>query len=136
MCCNKEAKEKKCLRALDISAQNDYIDLSYYSEFSDLDDKENPMAKSRKDSKGPEGGSRSLNVGCCQIDALVTVDARGQLVLPKDLRDKLLIKAGDKLAVISMMRDNEICCITLVKADEFANTVKNMLGPMMKDILD
>lgn len=94
------------------------------------------MAESKREPKATETESRSLNVGCCQIDALVSVDARGQLVLPKDVRDKLGIKAGDKLAVISMMRDNEACCITLVKADEFANTVKNMLGPMMKDILD
>lgn len=25
---------------------------------------------------------------CCKIDAIVTVDAKGQIVLPKDLRDR------------------------------------------------
>jgi antitoxin PrlF len=32
---------------------------------------------------------------------MVSVDERGQMVLPKDLREKANIKAGDKLAVVS-----------------------------------
>ncbi|MDH5460211.1 MAG: AbrB/MazE/SpoVT family DNA-binding domain-containing protein, partial [Candidatus Bathyarchaeota archaeon] len=35
--------------------------------------------------------------GCCKLEALVRVDERGQIVLPKDLREKAGIKAGDKL---------------------------------------
>ncbi|UCF83511.1 MAG: AbrB/MazE/SpoVT family DNA-binding domain-containing protein [Desulfobacteraceae bacterium] len=80
------------------------------------------------------GASKPLRAGCCKIDALVTVDGRGQLVLPKELREKAGIKAGDKLAVISLEREGEVCCITLMKADDFAGTVKAMLGPIMKDI--
>ena len=79
--------------------------------------------------------SKSSNAGCCKIDALVTIDGRGQLVLPKELREKAGIKAGDKLAVISLEREDEVCCITLMKADDFAGTVKTMLGPIMKEIL-
>ena len=74
------------------------------------------------------------NAGCCKIDALVTIDGRGQLVLPKELRERAGIKAGDKLAVISFEREGEVCCITLMKADDFAGTVKAMLGPIMKEI--
>jgi AbrB family looped-hinge helix DNA binding protein len=100
-----------------------------------LFDKENAMARLKKELKPPETVTQSGNVGCCQIEALVSVDARGQLVLPKDVRDKIGIKAGDKLAVISMMRNRETCCITLMKAEEFADTVKDMLGPIMRGIL-
>ena len=25
---------------------------------------------------------------CCQVDALITIDGRGQLVLPKEVREK------------------------------------------------
>ncbi len=39
---------------------------------------------------------------CCQMRAVVTVDKRGQLVLPKKLRQEVGIKAGDKLAVMSL----------------------------------
>ena len=71
---------------------------------------------------------------CCRVDALVTVDGRGQIVLPKDVRERAKIKAGDKFAVVSMESGGKVCCISLVKADSFANTVKDMLGPMMKDV--
>lgn len=72
---------------------------------------------------------------CCKIEALVPIDARGQIVLPKDVREKAQIEAGDKLAVIAFESDGKVCCISLVKADAFADTVKGTLGPMMADIL-
>jgi antitoxin PrlF len=72
---------------------------------------------------------------CCKIEALVPIDARGQIVLPKDVRERAQIEAGDKLAVIAFESEGKICCISLVKADAFADTVKGTLGPMMADIL-
>lgn len=72
---------------------------------------------------------------CCQVDALVTIDGRGQVVLPKEVREKAKIKAGDKFVVISYESDGKACCLFLVKADYFSETVKGMLGPMMKEIL-
>ena len=50
---------------------------------------------------GSPGGS-DQGAGCCKVESLISVDERGQMVLPKDLRDKAGIKPGDKLAVISM----------------------------------
>lgn len=93
------------------------------------------MGKSKTPKNQRSNSSEPLNVGCCKIDALVAVDGRGQLVLPKLLRERAGIKAGDKLAVISWERGGEVCCITLLKADDFAGSVRDMLGPMMKDIL-
>jgi AbrB family looped-hinge helix DNA binding protein len=80
-------------------------------------------------------GSTAEGVPCCRIEALVPIDARGQIVLPKDVRDKAGITAGDKLAVIAFESEGRICCISLVKSDALAETVKSMLGPMMSDIL-
>ena len=77
----------------------------------------------------------SQGVKCCKVEALVTIDGRGQIVLPKDMREKAEIKAGDKFAVMSYESDGKVCCIFLVKADDFAETIKGMLGPMMKEIL-
>lgn len=93
------------------------------------------MAKAKTDKSRAKSETQTLDVGCCKIDALVTVDSRGQLVLPKDLRRKANIKAGDKLAVISWEKGEELCCMLLMKADDFADTLRNMLGPMMKGIL-
>ena len=73
---------------------------------------------------------------CCRIDAVVTVDAKGQIVLPKDLREKAKLKPNDKLAVMGVERDGCVCCIIMVKADALGNTVKNMLGPIFKEAFE
>jgi len=72
---------------------------------------------------------------CCAVEALVTVDERGQMVLPKELRERAGIKPGDKLAVTSWEKDGKICCLALIKAGNLETMVKSMLGPVMKDIL-
>ena len=77
----------------------------------------------------------SPGVECCRVDAIITIDGRGQIVLPKEVREKAGVRAGDKFAVISCESEGKVCCISLVKADDFAETVKGMLGPMMKGIL-
>ena len=71
---------------------------------------------------------------CCRVESLISVDERGQMVLPKDLRDKANIKAGDKLALITWEKDGEVCCMTLIKADYLASGVKEFLGPVMRDL--
>ena len=73
---------------------------------------------------------------CCKVDALVSIDGRGQIVLPKDVRERAGVKAGDKFVVMSYESEGKICCIFLVKADDFADTAKDMLGPMVKEILE
>lgn len=91
------------------------------------------MAEKDKSSSccGPNGEG----MGGCKVESLVSVDERGQMVLPKELRDKAGIRPGDKLAVVSWERDGKVCCLTLIKAEDFAGMVKGMLGPVMKDIL-
>lgn len=77
---------------------------------------------------------------CCsvpggfQVDAVVSVDERGQMILPKELRERAGIKAGDKLALISWEKDGEVCCMSLVKTSAFADMVKGLLGPMMQEL--
>ncbi len=73
--------------------------------------------------------------GCCDVEAVVSVDERGQMVLPKDIREKAGIKAGDKLAVVSMQNEGKFCCLSLIKIDSFRDMVKDMLGPAMEEIL-
>lgn len=64
---------------------------------------------------------------CYNMESVVTVDERGQMVLPKDIRVKAGIKAGDKMAVILMEKDGKICCLSLVKTENFSKTVKEIL---------
>lgn len=86
--------------------------------------------KSENDCVSMEEGT-----SCCKVEALVSVDERGQMVLPKELREKANIRAGDKLAVTSWEKDGKICCISLTKAEELTEMVRATLGPVMKDIL-
>jgi antitoxin PrlF len=80
---------------------------------------------------------RQANNSCaaCRVDSLVSVDERGQMVLPKELRKKAGIQAGDKLAVICHEKDGEVCCVTLMKVNQLNGMVKDMLGPLMKETL-
>ena len=74
-------------------------------------------------------------VSCCRVESLINVDERGQMVLPKEVRERAKIHAGDKLAVVAWEREGEVCCISLVKVEGITEMVKDMLGPMMKEIL-
>jgi len=71
----------------------------------------------------------------CRVEALVGVDERGQMVLPKETRQRANIGAGDKLALVTFERDGRVCCISLVKVEELTGMVKGLLGPMTKEIL-
>lgn len=82
-----------------------------------------------------ETGSRC---GCTpgsgyQVEAVLSVDDRGQMVLPKDVREKADIRTGDKLALISWEREGKICCLALMKADSLSGMVKGILGPLMNE---
>jgi len=71
---------------------------------------------------------------CCKVEALITIDERGQMVLPKELRDKAKIRSGDKLALVTWEKDGQICCLTLIKADCLAGHVRDFLGPVLTGI--
>jgi len=71
---------------------------------------------------------------CCKVEAVISVDERGQMVLPKETRDKAGIRAGDKLALIIGEKDGKVCCLSLIKAEELADMVKDTLGPVMTEI--
>ncbi len=70
----------------------------------------------------------------CKVEAVVSVDERGQMLLPKDLREKARIRAGDKLAAVSCERNGEVCCISLIKVEELSATVKGFLRPIFSDM--
>jgi len=84
------------------------------------------MTKKKED---PAGGS------CCRVASLVSVDERGQMILPKDIRERAGIKAGDKLALVAWEKDGAFCCLTLIKADALGGMVKEMLGPLLSGLV-
>ena len=79
-----------------------------------------------------------LNAGCCNVEAIVSFDDRGQLVIPKDVRKKFDLNAGDKFALISCTTGDGIsnCCFTLMKAGQLEDMVKQSLGPMFSELMN
>ena len=72
---------------------------------------------------------------CCRVESIITVDERGQMVLPKDVRDAAGIRPGDKLALIMWKKHGEVCCMSLIKVNELTDIVRGRLGPLMKDMI-
>jgi antitoxin PrlF len=86
----------------------------------------------KKDKTKSSSGAEKVNFSCCKVEAVASVDERGQMVLPKEVREKAHIKPGDKLAVVVWEKAGKVCCINLIKADAFAGMVKDLLSPMME----
>jgi len=83
--------------------------------------------------KGRSCGS-GQEEACCRVEALVSVDERGQMVLPKDIREKAGIRPGDKLAVVSLRGCGDSCCLALVRAEAITDMVRELLGPLMSEL--
>jgi len=75
-----------------------------------------------------------LNGECCKVDAVVTLDSKGQILLPREIRKRAKLKPNDKLAVIGYERGNEICCIMMLKAEKLGTAVTKVLSPMLKEL--
>ncbi len=71
-----------------------------------------------------------------KIEAIVSVDDRGQMVLPKELRERAGIGPGDKIALVSFEDHGELCCISFFKVDDLSPMVKAKLEPVLKGALE
>ncbi|MCX5800161.1 MAG: HgcAB-associated protein [Candidatus Eisenbacteria bacterium] len=64
---------------------------------------------------------------CCEVEAVVTVDERGQIVIPKETRQKARLKSGDKFALALITKEEEVCCIVLTKLEFLNAPIKSLL---------
>jgi len=58
------------------------------------------------------------------------------LVLRKDIRKRLKIKAGEKLALLNIKNDDGDFLLTLIRANSLEGLIKNYLTPVMKDMIE
>jgi AbrB family looped-hinge helix DNA binding protein len=68
------------------------------------------------------------------VESIVSIDERGQMVLPKELRDRVGIRGGEKFAVVSWEREGELCCISLIQVKNLSGMVNELLAPMLKEV--
>ena len=78
----------------------------------------------------------NLQSDSCQIEPIVSIDAKGQIVLPKDLREKANLKPNDKIAVVACEKEGQVCCIMMVKAERFRGALSETLGPLLKGVIE
>ena len=67
---------------------------------------------------------------CCSVESVVSVDDRGQMVLPKGIREKAKISAGEKLAVVLCTKGDSESYICLIKVENLGDMVIDFMGPM------
>ncbi len=82
-----------------------------------------------------KGPTSNRNLPCCTLESVVTVDERGQMVIPKEVRETAGLKPGDKLAVIMWCGTGGSCCLTLIKTEELSDLIREKLSPMIKDLI-
>ena len=88
------------------------------------------------ESNGCTSCSPTGSAECCALEAVVSVDERGQLVLPKELRTRAGIAPGERMAVVSYRDESgAICCITLVKANAVAGAVNSVIEPVLSSTI-
>ena len=101
---------------------------------SNIEDSIMPPKKKSEGTAPSKGPSCECSPGTgCKVEAVLSVDDRGQMVLPKDVREKAAIKPGDKLALIGWEKDGSICCLALMKVENLSGMVKDVLGPLMHE---
>jgi antitoxin PrlF len=91
-----------------------------------------------KGKSADNNSSDTTQCGCgpkatCKIESILTIDERGQMVLPKDVRERADIKPGDKLTLISWEKNGSICCFALMKVENLSGMVNNVLSPLMNN---
>jgi len=62
---------------------------------------------------------------------VLSIDGRGQIVIPKEVRDRAKIRDGDKLALVSWMSRDEICCLSLIRTDNLSSEVSGVVRSLL-----
>lgn len=89
-------------------------------------------------------GVEHSHVECCpfpsralSVEAVVTVDERGQILIPKNVREKIKLKAGSKLALLVHLTEEggELCYLMLIPTERIVENIEKFLGPLFKELM-
>lgn len=65
------------------------------------------------------------NRGSCCVEAIISMDDRGQIVIPKNVRDKLGFTSSEKLVLISWTKCNKVESVSIMRNDVFSDILNN-----------
>lgn len=63
----------------------------------------------------------------CRIDSIVKIDSKGQIVIPKKLREKAGLKQNGKIALVTCEKEGAVWCVMLIRAEKLGKSVKETL---------
>ena len=69
----------------------------------------------------------------CQVEAVLSIDSRGQIVIPKEVRKRAHIQDGDELALVSWLTRDEICCLALIRTCNLFSEVSGVMRSLLAD---
>jgi antitoxin PrlF len=87
--------------------------------------------KEKQDESHSDGSK--IREKCCRVESVVSIDDRGQMVLPKEIRESADIQPGNKFAVISWKKNDEVLCISLMRVEQLADSLKNVFVPFIEE---
>lgn len=90
-----------------------------------------PMTDQRDEERGR---CRPEHPCTCSVEGIVTVDGRGQMVLPKELRERAGISPGDRFAVVFSETEGSVCCITLIRKEYLDRSISSLVHPVHEKI--
>jgi AbrB family looped-hinge helix DNA binding protein len=67
------------------------------------------------------------------MEAILSIDSRGQVVIPIEVRRRANIQDGDKLALVSWMNRDEVCCLALIRTDNLSSEVSDVMRSLLVD---
>lgn len=63
-----------------------------------------------------------------KLEAIVNVDAKGQIVLPKAVREKAGFKPNGKFALIAFGSEGKVSCILMIEAEQLEGAVAKAIN--------
>ena len=81
-----------------------------------------------------ESGLMNGSVSSFGVEAVVTMDSKGQIVLPKGLRVRAGFKPNEKIGLISFEKEGEVCCIIMIKAESLGAAVIETLSQIAQGL--
>lgn len=64
---------------------------------------------------------------------MLSIDSRGQIVIPKEVRKRPNISDGDKLALVSWMNKDAVYYLALIRTDNLSSEVSGVMHSLLED---
>jgi bifunctional DNA-binding transcriptional regulator/antitoxin component of YhaV-PrlF toxin-antitoxin module len=68
-----------------------------------------------------------------KVEAILAIDARGQILIPKDVREQAQMNVGDKLALISHIYEEKICCLYLIPVNDLSTRTTELMHHILSE---